>query len=69
MTVLIGEWVTRQRRGVPHIVESVVAGDAITRCGRRLGDTATKSGGLLVQAPHGARKCRVCTDDVLTEEI
>lgn len=33
----IGEWVRRQRAGAKwHAVESVIAGDAVTHCGRRM---------------------------------
>ncbi len=32
----IGEWVRRPQRGKWHRVESVVADDAVTSCGRRL---------------------------------
>ena len=34
----IGDWVRRPPRGKFHLVESVVAGDVITRCGRRMAD-------------------------------
>ncbi len=37
MTLQIGQWV-RRKGGKWHIVESIVAGDAITKCGRRLRD-------------------------------
>lgn len=65
MTVQIGEWVTRERRGVPHYVESVVSGDAITRCGRRLHDEPTRTGGALIDtAIFGVRKCLICQGPV-----
>lgn len=64
--VLIGDWVMRERRGVPHLVESLVAGDAVTRCGRRMRNEATRDG-LLVASPFGTRKCRQCTAES-TEE-
>ena len=41
----IGNWV-RRRGGRWHLVESVVAEDAVTRCGRRM-DRVTRSGGEL----------------------
>jgi hypothetical protein len=41
----IGNWI-RRTRGKWHLVESVVAEDAITRCGRRM-DRVTASGGEL----------------------
>lgn len=43
----IGDWVRRSRgRAKWHLVESVVAGDAVTRCGHRM-DWATRTGGQL----------------------
>lgn len=59
MTIQIGAWVMRTRYGVGHLVESIVAGDAIVRCGRRLSDEPTTGGDLDV-APFGTRKCRQC---------
>lgn len=46
----IGQWVRRAYEGTAlvangpkwHLVESVVAGDAVTRCGRRLRDDPAK---------------------------
>jgi hypothetical protein len=32
----VGQWVKRGRKW--HLVESIVAGDVITRCGRRMAD-------------------------------
>jgi len=33
----VGDWVRRQRSGAKwHLVESVIAGDAVTNCGRRM---------------------------------
>lgn len=61
MSIVIGEWVTREHRGLPHLVESIVAGDAVTKCGRRLHDEPTRSGGELIPtAIFGLRKCRMC---------
>ena len=41
----IGNWI--RRKGTKwHLVESTVAGDAFTRCGRRM-DWQTRSGGVL----------------------
>jgi hypothetical protein len=62
MSVHIGQWVRRERRGVPHLVESVIAGDAITRCGRRMTDEPN-SNGLLMLADFGVRKCRQCVSE------
>ncbi len=61
MKVEIGAWVMRSRYGVAHLVQSVVAGDAIVQCGRRLSDEPTRYGGELVSAPFGTRKCHHCT--------
>lgn len=38
MDVYIGAWVRRSKHQPGHIVESVIAGDAVTRCGKRLND-------------------------------
>ena len=39
---MIGTWVKRQH-GKWHFVESVIDGDAITRCGRRMGGPQERS--------------------------
>jgi hypothetical protein len=45
MTAQIGQWI--RRRGQKwHLAESVVAGDVVTRCGRRM-DRVTRTGGEL----------------------
>ena len=54
----IGQWVMREKRQVGHLVESTVAGDAITRCGRRMAERNTRGG--LVEAPFGTPKCGFC---------
>lgn len=59
-SVHIGQWVMRRRYGVAHLVESIIAGDAITRCGRRLSDEPTRDGGGLLLAHYGTRQCRQC---------
>ena len=59
MTVHIGQWIRRERRPVGHLVESVIAGDAVTRCGRRLSDERN-SRGALVEAEFGIPKCSQC---------
>lgn len=41
----IGNWV-RRTGGKWHLAESVVAGDVVTRCGRRM-DRVTRTGGEL----------------------
>jgi hypothetical protein len=62
---MIGDWVTRTKRGLPHLVESVVAGDVITKCGRRLSNEPTKTGGGLMlsvrTAGFGIWKCASCS--------
>jgi hypothetical protein len=60
MTIAIGQWVKRQRLTVAHLVESVVAGDAVVHCGRRMRDEPT-SRGLLVEAEYWTPKCQGCT--------
>ena len=67
MTVELGQWVMRQRYGIGHLAESQIAGDAITRCGRRMSDEPT-SGGVLEIAPFGTPKCRQCTSTREQEE-
>lgn len=58
---LIGDWVMRPRYGVAHVIESIVSGDAVVWCGRRLTDEPS-SGGVLQRAPFGTRKCAQCTN-------
>lgn len=61
MTIHLDDWVAREHRGVSHLVESLVAGDVITRCGRRLRDEPTKSGGALVLwRMFDVPKCLAC---------
>lgn len=49
MSVTIGQWVRRSRsRAKWHVVESVIADDPITRCGRRLRHGRTSNGELEV---------------------
>lgn len=59
--ILIGHWVRRERRGLPHLVESIVSGDAITRCGRRLTNEPTQSGGALLPTLDVSHPCALCT--------
>lgn len=66
MEVGIGEWVMREHYGIGHLVESLIAGDAVTRCGRRMTDRTT--GGLLLVSPFGTRKCRKCTSTTEASE-
>ena len=57
----IGDWVQREKRGVPHLIESIVAGDVVTKCGKRLRDEPNRDGGL-VKAPLFAvfDRCKNC---------
>ena len=63
-TFVIGDWVMRERRGLPHLVESIVADDVITTCGRRMTDEPTKTGGPLIFAVQRAGftvwRCAMC---------
>lgn len=56
---MIGDWIVREHRGLPHLVESLVAGDVVTRCGRRLANEPTRTGGRLVDGLLGVG-CRQC---------
>lgn len=60
----IGTYVARIRSahttGPAHFVESEIAGDVITRCGRRM-DAKTKDGrGLVTVVPSAVEQCRSC---------
>jgi hypothetical protein len=57
--IQIGQWVRRARRMVWHRIESVIADDAITSCGRRMSDEPTARGGLLY-ARDALVRCRMC---------
>ena len=39
--LFIGAWVRREGVTMGHLVESIIAGDAVTRCGRRMKDELT----------------------------
>jgi hypothetical protein len=53
----IGDWVERQSpRTLAHLVESLVGGDAVTRCGRRM---ARRFEGDL-QRPVRPLRCKRC---------
>ena len=57
----IGDLVVRQRLNIAHLVESVVAGDIVTKCGRRMTDEPTKTGGpLVLVGPLHQRVCQSC---------
>lgn len=62
----IGQYVARLRSssttGPAHIVESEIAGDVITRCGRRMAPKTADGYGLLVLDPRRATpgECLSC---------
>lgn len=60
--IRIGAWVRRERNGVAlskgHYVESVVADDAFTRCGRRMHDEPRRGGVLVVHDGAVSRASR-----------
>lgn len=59
----VGDWVMRQKLGIPHFVESVVSGDIVTRCGRRMADEPNSGGALLLavmEAGFTSRACLMC---------
>lgn len=63
VALVIGDWVFRQKLGIPHLVESIVAGDIVTKCGRRLKDEPNGDGPLLLavlEAGFSSRNCEVC---------
>jgi hypothetical protein len=65
---LIGQLVRRSGRAssVWHHLDSVVAGDAVTRCGKRMADRPTAAGELQVATERAAlwelaaHRCRSC---------
>jgi hypothetical protein len=59
MSEQIGTWARREQRYTWHLVESLVANDAVTRCGRRLRDEPNRRGALIFSDAPGA-KCKVC---------
>jgi hypothetical protein len=60
VTEQIGTWVRRERAAFWHFVESLVAQDAITRCGRRLRDEPNSRGELVFSDAPGLR-CKACS--------
>jgi hypothetical protein len=59
----IGSWVRRSGKNTKwHLVESIVAGDAFTRCGRRLRDPDLDVSGfeVLTRAIGQPQNCRYC---------
>ena len=55
----IGDWVRRERGGKPHLIESIVAGDVVTKCGRRLRDEPNTRGKLV--SDLDSEPCRICS--------
>lgn len=56
----IGLWLARHRRGSRrHLVESEVAGDVVTRCGRRMAEQDARGRGLHPFADHP--NCETCS--------
>ncbi len=61
MAERIGTWVKREKRHYWHLVESLVANDAVTACGRRLTDEANSRGELVYSdAPAIGWECKGC---------
>ena len=60
----IGDWAIREKRGAAHLVESLVADDVVTKCGRRLTDEPNTSGGLVLFALGTRSICRQCLGPV-----
>jgi hypothetical protein len=59
----IGEWVRLKRPGRRwHLVESVIAGDAVTKCGRRFPDPSfdTSTVMVLTRMIGQPQNCRYC---------
>lgn len=61
MAERIGTWVKREKRQHWHLIESLVANDAVTRCGRRLRDEPNSRGGLTFTDYPGPPICEGCT--------
>ncbi len=55
----IGDWVRREHGGKPHLVESIVAGDAVTKCGRRMADEPNSRGKLI--SDLDTEPCQICS--------
>jgi len=76
MIVDIGQWVRRDRPGTKwHLVESIIADAAITKCGRRMEPQTTIGDNLevsevtpftrLIDQPQLCRSCYGTTDRTL----
>jgi hypothetical protein len=61
--IAIGKWVRRERPEAKwHVVESVIAGDAITHCGRRMADPGLEVSEVepltrLIGQPQNCKRC------------
>lgn len=60
MTVSVGSWVKNEPGQKWHIVESLVAGDAVTRCGRRLADPFAETADVEPLTTDQFQLCRRC---------
>lgn len=61
--ISVGSWVRRAKSGAKwHFVESVIAGDAITRCGRRMADPDFLESAVepLTRAIGQPQNCQLC---------
>jgi hypothetical protein len=61
--LVIGDWIVRQKLRIPHFVESIVSGDVVTRCGRRMKDEPNTGGPLLLavmESGFTSRACQMC---------
>jgi hypothetical protein len=61
--LVIGDWIVRQKLRIPHLVESLIEGDVITKCGRRMADEPNSGGPLLLavmEAGFTSRACQMC---------
>ena len=54
----IGDWIARRSSHTAHLVESIISGDAITRCGRRMADEPNTGGELVHRT--GRDFCKRC---------
>jgi len=44
----IGDWIRREGRPIWHLVESVIADDAVAACGRRMPNEDNSRGGIVI---------------------
>jgi hypothetical protein len=73
MSEPIGQYVVRYHDGeavtVAHLVESIVAKDAVTRCGRRMRDERPSGMELRYSAVPAIRICRTCDRPSSTDPV